>query len=179
MSLDVSANSGKVSVKNVLIGEVWLCSGQSNMEWTVRQAKDFASERKDADYPKIRHFFVEHEVAMSPKDDLEKGVWKESSAETVGDFTAVGFFFAREIYKELGVPVGLVHSSWGGSQIEGWISKDAMLSSDEFKDYARNLPKDWAGADALLERNIKEKILGDANANPTLADEKKYLLCRL
>jgi sialate O-acetylesterase len=172
--LDVSAKSGKVSVKNVLIGEVWLCSGQSNMEWTVKQAKDFASERKDADYPKIRHFFVEHEVSMQPKDDLDKGVWKESSAETVGDFTAIGFFFARKIYKELGVPVGLVHSSWGGSQIEGWISKDAMLTSDEFKDYATKLPKDWAGADALLERNIKRQILGDENANPTLADEKKF-----
>lgn len=172
--LDVSAGSGKVSVKNVLIGEVWLCSGQSNMEWSVKQAKDFVSERKDADYPKIRHFYVEHDVSMQPKDDLEKGVWKESSAETVGDFTAIGFFFAREIYKELDVPVGLVHSSWGGSQIEGWISKEAMLSSDEFKDYGKNLPKDWVEADALLERNIKTQILGDANANPILADEKKF-----
>ncbi len=172
--LEASADSGKVLVKDVLIGEVWLCSGQSNMEWTVKQAKDFENEKKDADYPMIRHFFVEHEVTISPEKDLKKGVWVKSSSETFGDFTAVGFFFARKVYKELGVPVGLVHSSWGGSQIEGWISKEGMMASDEFKDYAINFPKDWAEADARLERQLKQKLVGTADFNPTLADEKRY-----
>lgn len=172
--LKVSANSGNLSVKDVLIGEVWLCSGQSNMEWTVKKADNFTAEKKDADYPQIRHFFVEHTVEIEPQADLKTGIWKASSEESVGDFTAIGFFFARDVYKKLKIPVGLVNSSWGGLQIEGWISKDAMLASDELKDYAKILPKNWAEGDALLERNLKKITLGSANAKPTLADEKKY-----
>ncbi len=173
--LKVSAKSGDLTVKDVLIGEVWLCSGQSNMEFTVKQADNFAAEKKNADYPQIRHFFVEHNVEIEPQKDLKTGEWKVSSPATVGDFTAVGFFFAREVYQKLKIPIGLVHSSWGGSQIEGWISKEAMLSSDELRDYGQNLPKNWTQADAMLERNVKKITLGDENANPTLADEKKYL----
>jgi sialate O-acetylesterase len=173
--LKISAGSENLTVKDVLIGEVWLCSGQSNMEWTVKQSDNFAAEKRDADYPQIRQFYVEHTVEMEPQADLKNGEWKAASPETFGDFTAIGFFFAREIYRKLKVPVGLVHSSWGGSQIEGWISREGMLSSDELGDYGRNLPKNWAEADALLERNVKKITLGDANANPTLADEKRYL----
>lgn len=172
--LKVSAASGNLTVKDVLVGEVWLCSGQSNMEWTVKQADNFAREKLDADYPQIRHFYVEHTVEMEPQSDLKKGDWKKASPETVGDFTAIGFFFARDIYKKLKVPIGLVHSSWGGSQVESWISREGMLSSGALADYGRNLPRTWAGADALLERNIKRSIFGDAERNPTLADEKRY-----
>ncbi len=172
--IKVAAKSGNATVKDVLVGEVWLCSGQSNMEWTVRQSNNFAAEKSDAEYPQIRHFYVEHNVEVTEQKDLKSGDWKASSAETVGDFTAVGFFFAREIYRKLKIPVGLVHSSWGGSQIEGWISKDGMSASDELGEYGRSLPKNWQEADAMLERNIKKITLGDANTNPNLADEKKY-----
>jgi sialate O-acetylesterase len=173
--LTVSSGAGNLTVRDILVGEVWLCSGQSNMEWTVKQADNFTAEKKDAEYPQIRHFFVEHTVEIEPQADLKKGEWKAAAPDTIGDFTAVGFFFAREIYKKLKIPVGLVHSSWGGSQVEGWISKDGMLSSDELRAYGQNLPKNWAEADALLERNIKKATLGDAAKNPTLADEKRYL----
>jgi sialate O-acetylesterase len=173
--LKVSAGSGNLTIKDVLVGEVWLCSGQSNMEWTVKQSDNFAAEKKDADYPQIRQFYVEHTVEIEPQTDLKKGEWKAGSPETVGDFTAVGFFFAREIYKKLKIPVGLVHSSWGGSQVEGWISREGMISSDELGEYGRNLPKNWAEADALLEQNVKKITLGDANLSPTAADEKRYL----
>lgn len=175
IELKVSAASGNVSVKDVLIGEVWLCSGQSNMEWTVKQSDNFTAEKADSDYPQIRHFFVEHVVEPVPQADLKSGTWKASSPETVGDFTAVGFFFAREIYKKLKIPVGLVHSSWGGSQVESWISKEGMLASDALKSYAQNLPNDWVGFDAILERNVKRATIGNADANPSVADEKKYL----
>ncbi len=173
--LKVSAKSGNVAAKDVLIGEVWLCSGQSNMEWTVKQAKNFDAEKNDAEYPQIRQFYVEHVVEPQPQADLKSGEWKASSKETVGDFTAIGFFYARELYKNLKIPIGLIHSSWGGSQIEGWISKEGMLSSDELKNYGQNLPKNWTEADALLERNVKKVTLGDASINPIAADEKKYL----
>ncbi len=172
--IKVGAKSGNATVKDVLVGEVWLCSGQSNMEWTVRQSNNFAEEKKNADYPQIRHFFVEHNVEIDEQKDLKSGEWKLSSAENIGDFTAVGFFFAREVYRKLKIPIGLVHSSWGGSQIEGWISKDGMLASDELGEYGRNLPKNWQEADALLERNVKKVTLGNSNLNPSLADEKLY-----
>ncbi len=172
--LKISGDGENLTVKDVLVGEVWLCSGQSNMEWTVKQADNFAREKLDADYPQIRHFYVEHKVEIEPQKDLKSGDWKKASPETVGDFTAIGFFFARELYKKLKVPVGLVHSSWGGSQIEGWISREGMVSSDVLGDYGRNLPRTWAGADELLERNLKRITLGDANRQPTLEDEKEY-----
>nr|HQU83132.1 sialate O-acetylesterase [Pyrinomonadaceae bacterium] len=167
--------SGNLSVNDVLIGEVWLCSGQSNMEWTVKQADNFKEEKKNANFPQIRHFYVAHNVEIEPQKDLSSGEWKISSSETVGDFSAIGFFFARQIHQKTKIPIGLVHSSWGGSQVEGWISKEGMFSSDELKNYAQNFPKNWMEADALLEKNIKETKFGNANFNPTLADEKKYL----
>lgn len=173
--LKASAASGNLTVNDVLIGEVWLCSGQSNMEWTVKQADNFKEEKKNANFPQIRHFFVAHNVEIEPQKDLSSGEWKISSPQTVGDFSAIGFFFARQIHQKTKVPIGLVHSSWGGSQIEGWISKEGMFSSDELKNYAQNLPENWAEADLMLERHLKKEILGDGNANPTLADEKKYL----
>ncbi|MES2797663.1 MAG: sialate O-acetylesterase [Bacteroidota bacterium] len=174
-TLSVSDGKNNLSVNDILIGEVWLLSGQSNMEWRTRSAKDFAKEKKDANYPKIRHFFVEHEVTMTPQTDLKSGDWKLASEETVGDFSAIGFFFAREIFQKTNVPIGLLHSSWGGSQIEGWISKEAMLSSSELSDYAKNIPANWLEADAITDKKLRTQIFGSAAINPSFDDEAKYL----
>ena len=174
-NLLVEAASGKQERKDLLMGDVWLCSGQSNMEWPVSKADNYLQEQKKADYPQIRHFLVAHEVALEPVQDLASGEWKTCNTQTVGDFTAVGFFFAREVYEKTGVPIGLLHSSWGGSQVESWISKASMLKSNELSAYAQNFPKNWEEADILLERAIKKKLLGNPDANPTLEDEKKYL----
>ncbi len=175
-SFQLTANVGteKVTLNDVVFGDVWLCSGQSNMEWTVKQADNFAVEKKQANFPQIRHFFVEHLVTPHPETDLQTGQWKVCSPETVGDFTAVGYFFAREVYQKTQVPIGLLHTSWGGSQLEGWLSKEAMESFPELQSYAKNLPTTWEEADKLLESNIKEKLLGKASAVVTLADEMKF-----
>jgi sialate O-acetylesterase len=172
--LAVSAKSGSLNVNDILIGEVWLCSGQSNMEWRVAQANNYIEEKKDSDYPKIRHFFVDHEVTMTPQADLKSGEWKICSPETVGNFTAVGFFFARELYQKLNIPVGLLHSSWGGSQIEGWISKEAMITDNELRAYAQSLPDNWADADAIHDKKTRKSLLGSESINPSADDEKKY-----
>jgi sialate O-acetylesterase len=172
--LTASAKSGSLTVNDVLIGEVWLCSGQSNMEWRVAQANNYIQEKQSADYPKIRHFFVDHEVMMTPQADLKSGEWKVCSSETVGNFTAVGFFFARELYQKLNIPVGLLHSSWGGSQIEGWISKEAMLTDNELKAYAQSLPDNWADADKIHDVKTRKNLLGSESINPSVEDEKKY-----
>lgn len=172
--MGITAKSGTLTVNDILVGEVWLCSGQSNMEWRVSQANNFQEEKKNAHFPNIRQFYVEHEVTMTPQTELKTGDWKMASAETVGDFTAVGFFFARELYQKLNIPIGLIHSSWGGSQVEGWISKEGMLSNEELKSYAQNLPNNWKDADHFHDQKVQKQLLSD-KINPSLEDEKKYL----
>lgn len=172
-TLAATAKSGSANAADVLIGEVWLCSGQSNMEFNVKQADNFASEKKNANFPQIRHFRVEHELALTPQQELKGGDWKMASPETVGDFTAVGFFFARELYQKLNIPIGLVHSSWGGSQVEGWVSKESMLSNDELRPYAQTMPTTWPAADSLVDLNLRKQLHVSPNVTPT--DEAKYL----
>jgi sialate O-acetylesterase len=145
------------------------------MEFTVRQSDNYIKERKNAEFPKIRHFRVAHEVSLEPQTDLTEGAWEVSNSETVGGFTAVGFFFAREVFQQTGVPIGILHSSWGGSQVESWISKDAMLASEVLNGYGRVVPTTWEEADLRLEKSIKKKLLGNADVALTPEDEKKYL----
>ncbi len=173
-SLTLKDGTGNIVLNDILIGEVWLLSGQSNMEWQVKSAKDFAKEKKDANYPNIRHFFVEHEVSLTPQNDLKKGDWKVSTEESVGDFSAIGFFFARELNQKLKIPIGLLHSSRGGSQIEGWISKDAMLTSSELGIYAKNMPSNWLEADAMQDKKLRIQLFGNGSINPNADDEAKY-----
>lgn len=174
-TLSAQAKSGRIAVNDVLIGEVWLCSGQSNIEWPVAQSNRFAEEKINADFPQIRHFKVEHEVSLEPKTDLTQGEWQVSSPETVGGFTAIGFFFARELYQKLKVPIGLVHSSWGGSQIEGWISKEGMAGNPEFQAYAQRLPKTWEEADAQHDQKLRKQLFKREGVQPSRADEEAYL----
>lgn len=122
-----------VSLENILIGEVWICSGQSNMEWNVANSNDSEKEIANANYPMIRHIKVPNVVAGEPQDDISAGSWEVCSPETAGDFTAVGYFFARELMKEMDVPIGLINTSWGGTHVETWISREAFLGTDEFR----------------------------------------------
>jgi sialate O-acetylesterase len=174
-TIQVNAKSGTATVNDVLVGEVWLCSGQSNIEWPVSAAKDYEEERQNAEFPQIRHFRVDHQVALQPEADLNAGDWKLSTSETVGAFSAIGFFFAREIHQKLNVPVGILHSSWGGSQIEGWISKEAMLGDDELKNYAANMPKTWQEADVVMDLKLRKQLFKSSTINPAADDEKKYI----
>ncbi|WP_019987260.1 sialate O-acetylesterase [Rudanella lutea] len=173
--LVASAKSGQAKAADVLIGEVWLCSGQSNMEWPVKQADNYENEKRNASFGQIRHFRVEHELALTPETDLKTGDWKVCSPETVGDFTAVGFFFARELTQKLGVPVGLLHSSWGGSQAEGWISKEGMLTNNDLRPMAQTLPTNWQQADSLVDYKLRKQLLKEGSLTPTVADEARYL----
>ncbi|HMR90535.1 MAG TPA: sialate O-acetylesterase [Saprospiraceae bacterium] len=173
--LTITQGSQKIVVSDILMGDVWLCSGQSNMEWPVSKSAHYSEEIKDAAYPQIRQFYVAHNVNITPIATLPDENWVKASSSAVGDFTAVGFFFARKVYQETGVPIGLIHSSWGGSQVESWISKDAMLESDVLRDYGQKMPATWAGLDSMLEYRNKKYILGDGMKKVTLDDEKKYI----
>ena len=128
-----------ISVSDVLVGEVWVCSGQSNMEFvvydshgTVFRVKNGPAEVAAAHAPLIRQFKVQKQTAKSPQETAG-GSWEVCSPETVGQFTAVGYFFARSIQAKLGVPVGLVNATWGGTPVEAWMSQMALASNPAFK----------------------------------------------
>ena len=128
-------------LKNVLVGEVWICSGQSNMAFTVNEAINAEKEINDAEYPFIRHFNVDRGVSSLPKDDVKSGKWEVSTKKTVGNFTAVGYFFAKKLYEELKIPIGLINTSWGGTGSETWTSREAFESSEEFASMIAEMPK--------------------------------------
>ncbi|MDR1518008.1 MAG: sialate O-acetylesterase [Dysgonamonadaceae bacterium] len=140
-TLKVSGKKNEIVLNNVLVGDVWLCSGQSNMEMPVNgwgKVYDFEKEIANANYPEIRHFLVEKNISDKPLDDMN-GVWKVCSPQTVSEFTATGYFFARKLYQELGIPIGILHSSWGGTGIETWTSAGTFdqlpqLFRDQYKD---------------------------------------------
>lgn len=108
-----------IEIKDVLVGEVWLCSGQSNMEWPVGASMNAKQEIADAKYPLIRHIKVPLVQSNVPLDNFQSN-WQVCSPETVSGFTACGYFMARSLSKELDIPVGLVNSSWGGTRVEPW-----------------------------------------------------------
>ncbi|HZK63474.1 MAG TPA: sialate O-acetylesterase [Puia sp.] len=127
-------------VHDVLVGEVWICSGQSNMEFELKSAMHAATEIREADYPQIRQIKIPETVSLVPKEDIPSGEWTVCSPQTAGDYTAVGYFFAREIQKRIKVPVGLINSSWGGTMVETWTSRGAFEKSPEFKSMIAGLP---------------------------------------
>lgn len=111
-----------IELKDVLVGEVWFCSGQSNMEWTVSASTNAKEEIAAANNPRIRHFKVPHVTDITPQSEVKTiGGWQAATPATVGQFTAVGYFFGREIEKEVDVPVGLIGCNWGGTRIDPWI----------------------------------------------------------
>jgi sialate O-acetylesterase len=129
--LTVGSDGKSVTFTNVIVGEVWLCGGQSNMQWTVRDSANAPAEIKDGSHPRIRLFKVENRIAAEPTSEL-KGTWVECSPETVGSFSAVGYFFGREISQKLNTPVGLISSNWGGTPAEAWTSMETLKSSELF-----------------------------------------------
>lgn len=138
--LFVKGKKNSLVLEDVLIGEVWICSGQSNMQWPVEWAADAEEEIAAANYTQIRQFEVPRVMSMTPREDLSGGSWQTATPEYVGKFTAVGYFFGRALYKELGVPIGLIHSAWGGTIVETWISREAMKSFDEFTAVVDEMP---------------------------------------
>jgi len=130
----------KITIKNVLIGEVWICSGQSNMEFQVYKTMNAEKEIADSNYPMIRHFGISQDLGGTPKDDLKQGKWEAANKETVGNFTAVGYYFARKLYAELKIPIGIINTSWGGTNVETWTSREAFQNSPEFKAMIADVP---------------------------------------
>ncbi len=151
--LDIQGKNNIV-IHDVLIGEVWLCSGQSNMEFQLKSVKDADSEIGAAGYPEIRQIKIPLTVSNLAKDDIPTANWIVCSSKTAGDFTAVGYFFARELVKRLHVPVGLINSTWGGTMIESWISHEAFENSTAFKSMVASIHGRDIGP-VIKERQLK------------------------
>lgn len=122
---------------NIMIGELWLCSGQSNMEMPVGgwgKVLNYENEINEATYPAIRLFKVKKEISLTPKEDFSttQGGWQECTPQSVENFSAVGYFFARQLQKKLKVPVGVIDCSWGGTPAEAWTSYDGLKHLQEF-----------------------------------------------
>ncbi len=119
-----------VVLKNVYVGEVWIASGQSNMEWPVNAATGAAEAKKTAGNPKLRLFTVKKTAADTPQTtvpvDDYNGKWLEANEKTIGPFSAVAYFFGRDLQKALDVPVGIIHTSWGGTASEEWTSMKVL-----------------------------------------------------
>ncbi len=115
--------------KDVLIGDVWLASGQSNMEWQVQQAMNAETEIKNAHSPNIRFFNVPHNKTTNVQSDVLGGSWQAIDSTTVKTASAVAYFFARELQADLKVPIGILQSTWGGTPVEAWTSREQLLSS--------------------------------------------------
>ena len=143
-----------IVIHDVLVGEVWLCSGQSNMEFQLKSVKDADAEISTAGFPEIRQIKIPLTVSNLAKDDIPPANWIVCSAKTAGDFTAVGYFFARELVKRLHVPVGLINSTWGGTMVESWTSREAFENSPEFKSVVASMRGRDIGP-VIKERQLK------------------------
>ncbi len=142
LTMTVEGSSGnKITVMHIMVGEVWVCSGQSNMEMGIGGVNDAAKEIAAAKYPRIRLFTVEKTKAAQPASDV-KGKWAPCSPQTVsangwGGFSATAYFFGRQLYKSLKVPIGLIHTSWGGTPAEFWTSRKALEANPALKPLAQ------------------------------------------
>jgi sialate O-acetylesterase len=128
--MTVRARNARIDVHNVLVGDVWVASGQSNMEFQVAHGNNAAQEIASANDSLIRQFKVPNSWANSPEDELAGGSWDPADPQHVGAFSAVGYFFARALRKSVGVPIGLINTTWGGANIETWTSRGAQRITD-------------------------------------------------
>jgi sialate O-acetylesterase len=152
--------SNRITLKDILIGEVWVCSGQSNMDLPMSRVEDrYADVIENSYNPAIRRFFVSRRYDFNtPQEDLESGTWEPANSRTVLRFTATGYFFAKALYEKYKVPIGLIHASVGGSPAEAWLSEDALK---EFPSYLETAKK-FKDSDYLNGIANHDKAVSDA-----------------
>lgn len=160
-------------IDNVLVGEVWLCSGQSNMEMHVKHSSDkrYEQDIREANNPNIRHIKVMKIISDTPAADIAGGEWKlANDSNNVAEFTSVGYFFAKKLYEELQVPIGLINSSWGGTNVETWISRESLDNHEEFRGAITKTFADvkLASKDGNVGPNVYPSLLFNGMINPII-----------
>ncbi|MDR3636315.1 MAG: sialate O-acetylesterase [Isosphaeraceae bacterium] len=147
-----------VTFEDILVGEVWVCSGQSNMQWPVSVSVDADLEALTAKYPKIRLITVPNVGTQEPQDDF-RGEWKLCTPDSVRPFSAVGYFFGRQLYETLDVPIGLINDAWGGSACEAWVRRDVLAADPKYKALLENwaaIEKGYPQAKVDYEKKLAE-----------------------
>ena len=166
-TMTISDGDSEIRLDDILIGEVWLCSGQSNMAWKTSQVLDLEDEMKNAaELGKyVRLYSTGRISAPSPQDDVKDASWKRCDPDAVSSFSAVGYGFGLELQKGLDVPVGLIQAAYGGTLLEGWVSQEALKNGEKAENFAKSLKLiqkskgTWSG---------KESYLYNANIHPIL-----------
>jgi sialate O-acetylesterase len=166
------AEENKIILEDIYVGDVWFCSGQSNMAWKLEDALNGKEELSKTNYEKIKLLQVPRTMAGTPQKDIEKGQWESCTPEKALGFSAVAYFFGRELYKKYNVPIGLINSSWGGTNIEAWMSEEMMgkhesakkviaeMKNLNFSDVVKNYNKDfknWEDKADKLDVGIQER----------------------
>ena len=131
--------SDTLKINDVLVGEVWIGSGQSNMQWSVAQSNNALSEIQNANFPNIRLFSVDRTYNAKPQTQIPSSGWKRTSPETIKSFSAVAYYFGRTLHDSLDVPIGLIHSSWGGTPVEAWTSAVTLKDHPDFSEQIAQL----------------------------------------
>ena len=147
-----------IQVADVLVGETWLCSGQSNMAMSVASSANFPEEQAAAKHPQLRMFTVNRVTAETPQEKCQ-GTWQVCTPDTVGSFSATAYFFGRELHRQLKVPVGLINSSWGGTPVQAWTSLAAQQALPELKPILDNWDQQMKNYDADVAKQRFEKQL--------------------
>lgn len=164
LSVTTAAGASR-TVADLLVGEVWVCSGQSNMQWIVKQSNDADREVAEAQHPRIRLLQVPRVAVGEPQRDV-KAAWQVCSPETVGGFSAVGYFYGRELMRSLDVPVGLIDSSWGGTPAEAWTALPWLEGTAELAPIAQR----WAAMAKSLNKEEYAKKVADWQARAEFDD---------
>jgi sialate O-acetylesterase len=145
------AGKNTITFNDVLIGEVWVCAGQSNMQWSLNNTNDADLERAAAKFPNIRLITVPNRGTQEPQWNFN-GTWSACTPETVGNFSAVGYLFGRQLHQTLGVPVGLINNAWGGSAAEAWVQRDKLAANEKLKP----LVERWVKMEADYDKKMAE-----------------------
>jgi sialate O-acetylesterase len=170
LTMTVKGKNSVVTFDDVLVGEVWICSGQSNMQWAVASSKDAELEVRTAKYPNIRLITVPNFGTQEPQKDFN-GKWVTCSPATVPGFSAVGYFFGRQLYETLGVPIGLINDAWGGSACEAWIKRDILASDPKYAALMAKWAADektQAGNAGLMAGNFRPGNIYNGVLKPTI-----------
>jgi sialate O-acetylesterase len=154
-TMKVSSGKESLTYSDVMLGEVWLCSGQSNMEFQLKNAYGYKAEQKVAAKVAVRQFHVPNKISLTPEKEVSGGQWTLASPNTISDFTAVGYFYAKQLSESLHVTVGIINSSWGGTEAEDWISREAMAVSPDFKAIVPALPQNTEQLKQRTDKQLK------------------------
>lgn len=176
--LIVKSGDRSIALHDVLVGDVWICGGQSNMEWRLRSSRDADIEIPSARYPKMRFIRIEPEGLPEPQDNFpakdNAGVWNICTPETVGDCSGVAYFFGQRLHRRLDVPIGLVNAAWGGTMAQHWVTRETLETLPSAKPYLEEYEaKCQAWIDGGREKGAEKRYNEDLKKWEALAEAAK------